>query len=147
MIRRAAAALLVAAFVLPLLWAVLASFVPETELFGRRQLVPPALVLDHYRALFDERAFWAPIRTSLVVATTTTAICLVLGSLCAYALARLRFAGKGPILAGVLTASMFPQITIVSPLYLGLRELGLIDTTPGWSCPTSPSPCRSPSGC
>jgi ABC-type glycerol-3-phosphate transport system permease component len=133
--RGLAAVVLVAAFVLPLGWAVLASFVPEAELFGRRELVPSRLTLEHYRGLFDERHFWAPVRNSLVVATTTTTLCLVVGSLCAYALARLRFPGRSAILAFVLAASMFPQITIVSPLYLGLRAVGLIDTHAGLVLP------------
>jgi ABC-type glycerol-3-phosphate transport system permease component len=88
-------------------------------------------VLDHYRALFDERDFWVPVRNSLVVAGATTLICITLGSLCAYALARLDFRAKAPILAFVLAVSMFPQISIVSPLYLLLRELGLINSYPG----------------
>jgi ABC-type glycerol-3-phosphate transport system permease component len=123
------------AFGLPLAWAVLASFTPETELFARDALLPSELVLDHYRALFDERDFWAPIRSSLVVAAATTALCLALGAPCAWALARLRFPGKRVILALVLALGMFPQITIVSPLYLALRGLGLIDTTPGLVLP------------
>ncbi len=135
MIRRAGLAVLVAAFVLPLLWAVLASFSPEAELFDRPSLVPSRLVLDHYRALFEERDFWAPIRNSVVVAASTTALCLLLGVPCAYALARLRFAGRSAVLAFVLATSMFPQITIVSPLYLALRALGLIDTVPGLVLP------------
>jgi ABC-type glycerol-3-phosphate transport system permease component len=122
-------------FGVPLLWAVLASFTPETELFARGQVLPSALTLDHYRDLFAERDFWAPIERSLIVASWTTALCLVLGGPCAWALARLRFAGKRPILALVLALGMFPQITIVSPLYLALRGLGLIDTTPGLVLP------------
>jgi ABC-type glycerol-3-phosphate transport system permease component len=125
---------LFAAFVLPLAWAVLASFTPETELFGGSRL-PSQLTLEHYRALFGERAFWAPVRNSIAVAASTTLVCLALGAPCAYALARLRFPGKRPILAFVLAVSMFPQITIVSPLYLALREVGLIDTIPGLVLP------------
>ena len=76
-----------------------------------------------------------PIRNSLVVAGSTTALCLALGSLCAYALARLRFRGRTPLLAFVLAVSMFPQISIVPPLYLLLRALGLIDSYPGLVLP------------
>lgn len=130
--RRAVIAL---GFGLPLAWAVLASFTPETELFARGSLLPTHLVLDHYRALFHEQGFWAPVRASLVVAGSTTALCLALGAPCAWALARLRFPGKRAILALVLALGMFPQITLVSPLYLALRGLGLIDTVPGLVLP------------
>jgi ABC-type glycerol-3-phosphate transport system permease component len=92
-------------------------------------------VLDHYRALFTERNFWVPIRNSLIVAGATTAICVSVGGLCAYALARLRFRGKAPLLGLILAVSVFPQISVVSPLYLLLRRLHLINTYPGLILP------------
>jgi ABC-type glycerol-3-phosphate transport system permease component len=56
-------------------------------------------------------------------------------SLCAYALARLPLPGKGALLSLILAVSMFPQISIVPPLYLILRELRLLDTYPGLVLP------------
>jgi len=131
----AATGLLVAAILFPLYWAVLSSLTPENRLFAAPALVPRELVLDHYRALFRDRDFWTPVRNSLVVAGTTTVLSVVLGTVCAYALARLRFRGKAVILAFVLAVSMFPQISIVSPLYLLLRELRLLNTYPGLVLP------------
>ena len=92
-------------------------------------------VFDHYRALFTERDFGLPIRNSLVVAGATTLFCVTIGSLCAYALARLRFRGKALLLGVILAVSMFPQIAIVSPLFLLLRSVRLIDTYPGLILP------------
>lgn len=126
---------LVAALLFPLYWAVVASFTPEDRLFGPPALVPRSLVLDHYRALFGGRDFWTPIRNSLIVAGVTTVLSVILGAACAYALARLRFRGKSVALAFVLAVSMFPQISIVSPLYLVLREAGLINTYAGLVLP------------
>jgi ABC-type glycerol-3-phosphate transport system permease component len=114
---------------------VVSSLIPEARLFAGAPLVPTDLTLDHYRALFRERGFLVPIRNSLVVAASTTLLCVSLGSLCAYAVARLSFPGKGLVLAFVLAVAMFPQISIVSPLYLLLRELGLINTYPGLVLP------------
>ncbi|HEY8470332.1 MAG TPA: carbohydrate ABC transporter permease [Longimicrobiales bacterium] len=122
---------LVLASAFPLYWAVVSSLTPEARLFEAPSLFPRELVLDHYRALFEERDFWLPIRNSLFVAGTTTALSVVLGALCAYALARLRFRGKAAILGFILAVTMFPQISIVPPLYLMLRELRLINTYPG----------------
>ena len=127
--------LLVALIVLPLAYALLSSFTPEEQLYGARSPLPTSLVLDHYRDLFRTRGFLAPILSSLVVALSTTALCVTLGSGCAYAIARLEFRGKTPLLASILAVSMFPQIAIVSPLYLLLRALGLIDTYPGLILP------------
>lgn len=130
----AALALFVALAALPLLWALAASLRPEAELFGG-SLLPREVVLDHYRALWSERRFWVPIRNSLIVAGTTTAFCVAVGALAAYALARLHFRGKRVILGAVLAVAMFPQISIVSPLFLLLRALGLIDSYPGLILP------------
>lgn len=127
--------LLVVVIAFPFYWALAASFTPEARLFERPALLPTSLVLDHYRALFEDRDFWVPIRNSLIVALNTTLLCVVLGSLCAYALARLHFRWKGPILGFILAVTMFPQIAIVSPLYLLLRELRLINTYPGLVLP------------
>ncbi|MGH7505645.1 MAG: carbohydrate ABC transporter permease [Longimicrobiales bacterium] len=128
-------AALIAAIAFPLYWVVVSSFTPESRLFAEPALVPDALVLDHYRALFDERNFWVPIRNSLVVAGASTLLSVIVGSLAAYALARLRFRGKALVLAFILAVSMFPQIAIVSPLYIVLRELRLINTYPGLVLP------------
>jgi ABC-type glycerol-3-phosphate transport system permease component len=130
-----AAAAAVVIWLFPVYWMVIASFTPEARIFGAPTLVPRAIVFDHYRALFEGRGFWTPIRNSLVVAAVTTVLSVALGALCAYALARLRFRGKSLVLAFVLAISMFPQISIVSPLYLLLRELRLINTYPGLVLP------------
>src|SRR5439155_1626138 len=89
------------------------------------------IALYTFNALFTQRNFWVPIRNSLVVAGSTTALCVALGAFCAYALARLEFPGRTLLLGAVLAVGMFPQISVVSPLYLVLRRLHLINTYPG----------------
>jgi ABC-type glycerol-3-phosphate transport system permease component len=120
---------------LPLAWMLLASVTPEAQLFEPGVAWYGPLVLDHYRALFDERNFWVPLRNSLIVAGATTALAVTLGGACAYALARMPFRGRYLVLAAVLAVSMFPQISLVAPLYLLLREAGLINTYPGLVLP------------
>ena len=132
--RRAVLALLVAFTVVPFAWTLVASLRPEADLFGG-PLWPGRFTLDHYRALFSQRDFLTPIRNSLVVAATTTLFCVIVGTLAAYALARLQFRGRTAILAFILAVTMFPQISIVSPLFLLLRALRLIDTYPGLILP------------
>ena len=56
----------------PLAWAALSSLVPEAELY-RASPVPGAVTTAHYRDLFAERDFWTPVRSSLIVAASTTA--------------------------------------------------------------------------
>lgn len=127
--------LLVVGSAFPFYWAIVGSFTPEAQLFREPSLIPTHPVLDHYRALFTERSFWLPIRNSLIVAGSTTALCVTLGAFCAYALARLQFPGKAALLGFVLAVGMFPQISVVSPLYLLLRSLHLINTYPGLVLP------------
>jgi ABC-type glycerol-3-phosphate transport system permease component len=66
---------------------------------------------------------------------TTTVLCLTIGTMAAYALVRLRLPYARTILFAMLAATMFPQISIVSPLFLLLRWLRLIDTYPGLILP------------
>ena len=136
--RALAAAGALAAFVallFPLAVALLGSLRPEEQLFAGALFEWTPVVLDHYRAVLQERNLLVPLRNSLVVAVATTALCLVVGAGCAYALARLRFRGRAAVLACVLATTLFPQISLVSPLYLLLRSLGLIDTFPGLVLP------------
>jgi ABC-type glycerol-3-phosphate transport system permease component len=134
-VRGLLTAVVVVAVLFPLYWALAASLTPEDRLFGAAPLVPAPIVLDHYQALFETRDFWTPIRNSLAVAGLTTLLSVTLGAACAYALARMAFRGKTLILALVLAVSMFPQISIVSPLYLVLREVGLLNSYPGLVLP------------
>jgi ABC-type glycerol-3-phosphate transport system permease component len=132
---RLAIALLFAAWALPLYWMLAASLTPEAALFETPSLLPASPVADHYRALFTERQFWRPVLNSLVVAGLTTVLAIAVAVPCAYAMARLRFRGRAALMAGVLAISMFPQISIVPPLFLLLRSVGLIDTVPGLVLP------------
>jgi ABC-type glycerol-3-phosphate transport system permease component len=132
---RVAVGALVVAIAFPAYWAVVSSVTPEAALYAGPRAAPHAATLDHYRALFGERDFATPIMTSVIVAASTTALCVVLGTLCAYAIARLAFRGRNLLVAFILAVSMFPQISIVSPLYLVLRALRLIDTYPGLVLP------------
>lgn len=126
---------LIAALLFPLYWMLVSSVTAESQIFESPSLVPLRPSLDHYRALFDERNFLVPIRNSLIVAGLTTMVTIPMAALCAYALARLHMRGKSALLALVLAISMFPQISIVPPLYLILRELRLLNTYPGLVLP------------
>jgi ABC-type glycerol-3-phosphate transport system permease component len=124
----AASFVIVAALLFPIYWMASASLSPESQLFRSPSLAPVDPTLEHYQALFGERGFLIPIRNSLVVAAMTTLFAIPIATLCAYALARLRMRGRQALLATMLGVSMFPQISIVPPLYLAFRSLGLLDT-------------------
>ena len=131
----AARVFMLVALVFPLYWMLSASFTPEARLFDAPSLLPGTISLQHYRALFDTRDFLIPLRNSLIVAGSTTALVIPIAAVCAYALARMPLPGKRLLLALVLAVSMFPQISIIAPLYLVLRDLHLLDTYPGLVLP------------
>lgn len=110
----------------PFFWQALTSIAPEGEEALRR--VPSHLVFDAYGSVFTTGRFAQVLGNSLFVAGTTTALCVALASLAAFALARLPLRGKKLILACALGASMFPPIATVSPLFLVVRALGLRDS-------------------
>ena len=132
---RAGGWLLLAIWAFPIYWMIVASVTPERHLFATPALVPLEPGLEHYRALFAERQFWLPVRNSLIVAGSTAAFAIVLAVPAAYALARLRFRGRAVVSAAILAVSVFPQVAILSPLFLLLRALRLIDTYPGLVLP------------
>jgi trehalose/maltose transport system permease protein len=133
---RAGAVVLIAGLLGPIGWMMAASVLPESRVFGAAPWTGPlTLTAEHYAALIDERGFLLPIRNSLIVAALTTLVAVPCATLCAYALARLPMRGKTLLLALLLAVSMFPQISIVAPLFLVLRAIGLLDTYPGLVLP------------
>jgi multiple sugar transport system permease protein len=90
--------------------------------------LPHSPISENYVSIFKDHPFFRIIANSLVVATSTTVLSLVIGSLAAFALAKLEVKKKGLILAFILSVSMFPPIVTVSPLYIIIRALGMRDT-------------------
>jgi trehalose/maltose transport system permease protein len=114
----------------PFVYALVSSFRPSNDLFST-DLWPKALGLDHYQAVFKDARFVGSLINSVIVAGSTVLISLALGSLCAYALGRLPFRFKAPVLYLVLTMTMFPQISVLSGLFVMLKGLGLFNTRQG----------------
>ncbi len=112
----------------PFLWQVLTSLKPAAEITRLPPLLPTSITLEHYIAVFQGQPFLRIMANSFIVASGTTLLALALGSSAAFALARLRVKRERLILLLVLSASMFPPIATVSPLYLIIRALGLRDT-------------------
>jgi trehalose/maltose transport system permease protein len=114
----------------PFVWALLSSFRPSSELFSTK-LLPTQLTMAHFQAVFKDARFVAGLINSIIVAGCTVLIALGLGSLCAYALGRLPFRFKGPVLYLVLTMTMFPTIAVLSGLFVMLKTLSLFNSRQG----------------
>lgn len=112
----------------PLVWQFLTSLKPDAEVTRLPPILPSTPTLDQYISIFTGTPFLRIIANSAVVSLFATLLSLTIGSLAAFALARLQVRCKNLILLFVLSASMFPPIATVSPLYLIIRALGLRDT-------------------
>jgi multiple sugar transport system permease protein len=117
-----------AAYAIPFFWQLPTSFKPDAELLRLPPILPSRLTTDHYRAVFERSLMPRAVGNSLGVAGLTTVGAVTLGLLAAYALARFRIPGKRVILLALIAGTAFPQIAIVSPLYLLMRAFGLRDT-------------------
>lgn len=119
----------------PFLWQLLTSLKPTSEVGTLPPLLPTRPVFDHYLAIFQHRPFGRFILNSVIVASLTTVSCLSIGSLAAFAIAKLQFRGRHLLLFAALSISMFPSIATVSPLYLLIRVFGWRDTYAGLVVP------------
>jgi multiple sugar transport system permease protein len=120
-------------FVGPFAWQILTSLRPESRITELG--LPSDLSTASYAAAFQGQPFARVLWNSLLVASVTTLVTLSVASLAAFALAKLELRGKRLLLSAALAVSMFPPIATVSPLYLGLRELRLLDTPLGLVIP------------
>ncbi len=112
----------------PLLWQLITSLKPEEAITSLPPILPGRVTMDHYISIFAARPFLRNMANSAAVASMTTALSVGIGGLCAFGLAKLEVRWKPLILGFVLSASMFPQIATVSPLYIIIRGLSLRDT-------------------
>jgi multiple sugar transport system permease protein len=118
----------------PFYWLVNLSLKTGDDL-GGSSLYPPHPSLANYKSIFQNGDFVKALRNSAIISLTTTALAIVVGTFCAYALARLRFKGKLAILGLVLSITTFPGIAIAAPLFRLWSNIGLYNTLPGLIIP------------
>jgi multiple sugar transport system permease protein len=115
----------------PVYWMLTISLKTEVEQFASP---PPWFVftptLEHYYDAFVTRGFGAYLLTSAIVAVSSTACALVIGTLAAYALARfeLPFRLNRRLSLWILSTRIFPAIVTAVPLFLMMRDLRLLNT-------------------
>ncbi|MEV6316619.1 carbohydrate ABC transporter permease [Streptomyces sp. NPDC051776] len=118
----------------PVWWIVALSFkAPSTLTDGN--FFPSEWTWANYRGIFETSEFTRALINSVGIALIATAIAVALGTMAAYAVARLRFPGKRLLIGMSLLIAMFPPISLVSPLFNIERILGLFDTWPGLIIP------------
>ena len=113
--------------VFPFYYAIVTSFATGTELF-KVNYWPRSLDWSNYTSVLGGRNFVRSIWNSVFIATTTVAFALFLAVTASYALARVRFRGRGLLLMMILAVSMFPQIAVLAGLFELVRFLGIFNT-------------------
>jgi multiple sugar transport system permease protein len=119
----------------PFYWMVSSSFKTHAEIGGREPVyIPSALRLEAYRQLFDPSVpisrtsnfenFGLNVLNSAKVAIPTSLIAVILSTLGAYAVARLRFRGKEVLLNSILIVYLFPGILLIIPLFAMVSQIG-----------------------
>ena len=123
-------ALLIALFVLvPMYWLIASAFKTTAGVGAYPpQFFPSPVSTANFQAAFGEYTFGRYVLNSVVVAVCATTLVLVLGTLAGYALARLPVRGKYPVMVSLLMISVFPQIAVIAPLYLIMRDLGWLNS-------------------
>jgi multiple sugar transport system permease protein len=128
----AAAGLMLAVWAFPVVWGLLTSFKTERDVLA----YPPVWLfqptLDNYReVLFGTSSILPNLWSSVVVATASTLLTMLIAVPAAYALARLRYPGKKASGFYVLATQMLPPVGLIIPYYLVLQKIGMLDTYSG----------------
>lgn len=116
--------------VFPFYYAILTSFKSGTAIFEVNYF-PTQLSLTNYFQVMTQGTFPLNFLNSIFVATTVVVISLFLAITASFALARVRFRGRGLLLLTILSVSMFPQIAVLAGLFEMIRGFGLYNSL--WS--------------
>ena len=123
---------LTAVSLFPLLWMLSVSFMPP----GAASALPPPLLpdaptLDNYRELFARAGMLRYLANSLLLAAAVTLLSLGLNTMAGYAFAKLAFTGRERIFKLLIGALVIPGQVAMMPLFLMLKEMGLVNSYGG----------------
>jgi trehalose/maltose transport system permease protein len=122
----AASLLFIAVSLFPLVYALSSSLKRGTGLFSP-ELLPKVPTLANYVAVFQDQPFARNLLNSVLVAGGVVALSLSLSLMAAWSLGRVQFRGRSVLLMLILSASMFPQVAVLSGMFELVRFFGLYD--------------------
>ena len=130
-----AAVLVVVISVYPFLYTLATSFKTGNDLFGT-SLLPTQATFKNYIQLFEGRQpFGRHLLNSIMVATVTVTLAMLMAVTASYALGRIQFKGKSALLLAILAVSMFPQVAVLSGMFELMQALGLYNKAIGLVVP------------
>lgn len=126
--------------IVPFIWMLSGSFRTEHDLFGNpASLLPSSFSLHGYIGIWQQLPFLRQLVNSFIFAGVTTFLTLVFDSMCAYALARIKFAGRNVVFVLILLTLMVPfQVTLI-PVFIELFHFGWLNTYQGLILPRATS--------
>lgn len=115
----------------PMLWTLMTSFKTTREIFASPFSFPSGLNFQNYVNAWTTAGIGNYFVNTVLVVGSALVIVMVLGSMCAYVLARFQFPGSRIIYYLMLAGLTFPIFLAIVPLFFTLRNLGLLNTLPG----------------
>jgi len=116
----------------PIIWTFLTSIKYEADIVSRTMhYIPPRITFENYVKIWSQSSYPVLVINSLIVTSVTVLICLLTGTIAAYAFSRFQFPGRTQLMLGYLVVRMFPAVLMIIPLFIVMRQFGLLDSTIG----------------
>ena len=125
------ALVLIGAMLAPVVYIILGGFRTNSQITTDPAGWPNPWQLDNYLDVLRGEVFWREVVNSTVVAVSTTAGVVTLGLMTSFILARYRFRGRGAMYSLFAAGLMFPLTVAITPLYILVKTIGLMNTLPG----------------
>jgi len=129
------ALLFIAVTLAPVLYIVVGGFRTNSQITTSPAGLPHPWVFSNYTSVLTNSTFWGEFANSMIVAVVTTAGVVVLGVMVSFVLARYEFKGKGAVYSLFAAGLMFPLVIAITPLYIIIKDLGLVDNLMGVAIP------------
>lgn len=123
--------LLVASMLAPVVYIILGGFRTNSQITNSPAGLPNPWEIANYVEVLKGGVFWREVLNSTISAVATTVGVVVLGLMASYVLARYRFRGRGAMYTLFAAGLMFPMTVAITPLFLLIKNLGLVNTLPG----------------
>ncbi|GAA4960429.1 carbohydrate ABC transporter permease [Actinoplanes utahensis] len=115
----------------PVLYIIVGGFRTNSQITTDPAGLPDPWQFGNYTDVLASSVFWRQVGNSTIAAGVTTAGVVTLGVMASYVLARYRFRGRGALYALFAAGLMFPITVAITPLYILIKNLGLVNTLPG----------------
>ncbi|OEU86303.1 sugar ABC transporter permease [Streptomyces abyssalis] len=125
----ATALVLFAGFVFPVYWMFSTAFKPDSDIVTDSPVwFPSRPTLEHFATAVQAENFWTLVRNSVTVTLVAVGLALLIALFAAFALARMRFAGRRSIVLVFMVAQMAPWEVMVIAIYMTVRDADMLNS-------------------